>query len=87
MYYPLNNLPDCNYYHYTMQLSTYAWMIQQMNPDFKIKGLILIHIDHSDKYTVYNLDYRRDEVIRMLTFHQKQNKIKYEKAQNDPIIY
>lgn len=87
MYYPLNNLPDCNYYHYTMQLSTYAWMVQQMNPNFNIKGLILIHLDHNDKYTIYNLDYRKDEVVRMLTFHKRQNKVNYEKAQNDPIIY
>ena len=34
MKYPLNNLPDCNFYHYTMQLSTYAWMLQKINPNF-----------------------------------------------------
>lgn len=33
MLYPLNNLMDCNYMHYTMQLSTYAYMLQQLNPD------------------------------------------------------
>lgn len=27
MKYPLNNLMDCNFYHYTLQLSTYAWML------------------------------------------------------------
>lgn len=29
MQYPLNNLMDCNYIHYTLQLSTYAWMLQK----------------------------------------------------------
>lgn len=27
MKFPLNNLDDVNYWHYTLQLSTYAWMI------------------------------------------------------------
>lgn len=71
MYYPLNNLDDCNYYHYTMQLSTYAWMVQKLNPDFIIKDLILVHFDHSGNQTVYHLDYLKDEVERMLYYHKK----------------
>ena len=27
--YPLNNIQDTNFWHYTLQLSTYAWMIQK----------------------------------------------------------
>lgn len=72
MLYPLNNLDDCNYYHYTLQLSTYAWMIQKLNPDFIIKDLILIHYDHSGNVTQYHLDYLKTEVERMLAFHKKQ---------------
>lgn len=72
MLYPLNTLDDCNYYHYTLQLSTYAWMIQKLNPDFVIKDLILIHYDHSGNVTQYHLDYLKDEVERMLAFHKKQ---------------
>ena len=55
MKYPLNNLPDCNFYHYTMQLSTYAWMLQKINPNFIIKDLILNHYDHNGKNTLYNI--------------------------------
>lgn len=87
MFYPLNNIPDCNFYHYTLQLSTYAWMIKQMNPDFQIKGLILIHYDHNEKCTLYNLDYREEDVIRMLAFHKQQTKIAYEKSLHNPIIF
>lgn len=72
MLYPLNNLMDCNYYHYTLQLSTYAYMIQRLNPDFNIKGLILVHFDHNGKVTQYKLDYLKEEVQRMLYFHKKQ---------------
>lgn len=72
MLYPLNNLMDCNYYHYTLQLSTYAYMIQKLNPNFNIKGLILVHFDHNGNVTQYKLDYLKEEVQRMLYFHKKQ---------------
>ena len=71
MLYPLNNLMDCNYFHYTLQLSTYAYMIQKLNPDFNIKGLIMVHYDHKGNVTQYNLDYLKEEVRRMLDFHKK----------------
>lgn len=36
---PLHFLPDCNYYHYTLQLSTYGWMLEQFG--YNIKGMQL----------------------------------------------
>ena len=72
MKYPLNNLEDCNFYHYTLQLSTYAWMIQQLNPAYEIEDLVLIHFDHNKKMTIYHLDYLKDEVEKMLRWHKRQ---------------
>ena len=72
MKYPLNNLDDANYWHYTLQLSTYAWMLQKLNSDFIIKDLIMIHFDHNDNQTVYHLDYLKDDVERMLKFYKKE---------------
>lgn len=72
MRYPLNNLMDCNFYHYTMQLSTYAWMLQKINPNFIIKDLILNHYDHNGNNTLYHCDYLKDEVERMLYFYRKE---------------
>ena len=43
MKYPLNTLEDSNFWHYSLQLSTYAWMLQILNPEFIIKDLILNH--------------------------------------------
>nr|DAX08730.1 MAG TPA: Exonuclease V [Bacteriophage sp.] len=73
MKYPLNNLDDCNYNHYCLQLSTYAWMIQKLNPEFEIEDLVLVHFDHSDNMTVYHLPYLKDEVIRMLAYYKKES--------------
>lgn len=72
MKYPLNNLDDVNFYHYTMQLSTYAWMLQKINPNFIIKDLILVHFDHNGKNTLYHCDYLKKEVERMLYFYKKE---------------
>ncbi len=59
MQYPLNSIQDCNYYHYAVQLSTYAWMIQKIDPTLEIKGLMLIHYDHDNKETIYELEYMK----------------------------
>lgn len=72
MKFPLNNLDDTNYWHYCLQLSTYAWMLQKLNPDFIIEDLVMIHIDHKDKMTIYHLPYLKNEVEKMLAFYKKQ---------------
>jgi len=87
MQYPLNTIQDCNYYHYAVQLSTYAWMIQKIDPSLEIKGLMLIHYDHDNKETIYELDYLKEEVERMLQ-HYRGTIIKEQKHEKfKPIIY
>ena len=82
MKYPLNNLDDVNYFHYEMQLSTYAWMIEKNNPNLKVKGLYLLHHDHSDNKTVYQCEYRKADVERMLAFYKKEVAYKEYKNRN-----
>jgi hypothetical protein len=72
MKYPLNNLPDVNFYHYSLQLSTYAWMLQKINPDFVIKDLIINHYDHDGNNTLYHCDYLKHEVELMLSHYKKE---------------
>lgn len=72
MKYPLNTLDDCNYNHYALQLSTYAWMLQKINPNFIIKDLILNHYDHNGNNTLYHCDYLKKDVERMLAFYKKE---------------
>lgn len=72
MKYPLNNLDDANFYHYTLQLSTYAWMLQKINPDFIIDNLILNHYDHQGNNRLYHCEYLKNEVEKMLAHYKKQ---------------
>ena len=87
MKFPLNSLDDCNYWHYTLQLSTYAWMLQVLNPEFIIEDLVLIHFDHSDNMTVYHLPYLKDEVVKMLSFYKKEAILSENKKKRQRIEY
>lgn len=87
MLYPLNNLDDSNFWTYTMQLSTYAWMLQKINPDFIIKDLILNHYDHKGNNTLYHCEYRKNDVERMLAYYKKQIIKKIQQDKRKPISY
>jgi hypothetical protein len=56
-------------------------MIEEINPDFVIKGLIIIHYDHNDKMTLYNVEYMRKELDKLFTFYKNQliREAEYEK--------
>lgn len=87
MLYPLNHLDDTNFNHYQLQLSTYAWMLQKINPDFVIKDLILNHYDHEGNNTLYHCDYLKKEVEYMLAFYKKQLIKEAQRAKRQPIEY
>lgn len=77
---PLENLEDSVGNHYTMQLSTYARLVESFG--FTCKGLILCHIrtvknktiefnkdsdfQETDEVKFYNIKYLKDEVENML---------------------
>ena len=87
MKYPLNNLDDVNYYHYALQLSTYAWMLQKLNPDFIIKDLIINHYDHNGKNTLYHCPYLKKEVERMLYDYKKKIQLEAKRSKRKHIEY
>lgn len=87
MLFPLNHLMDCNFYHYVMQLSTYAWMIQQHDSRFNIKGLAIIHIDRNNKETIHDVPYLKKEVEDMIADYKKSLKVKEAYDKIKPIVY
>lgn len=87
MKYPLNNLMDCNFYHYTLQLSTYAWMLQKLHPEFVIKDLIINHYDYNGNNTLYHCDYLKDEVERMLTHYKSELALEQKRSKRKRIEY
>ncbi len=87
MKYPLNNIQDTNFWHYSLQLSTYAWMIQKIDPRFEIKALILLHYDHDGGNATYECEYLKSDVERMLAFHKKTIEHDEFKRSREKIIF
>ena len=85
--FPLTSLDNCNFNIYQLQLSTYAWMIQKINPDFVIKSLTLNHYDHEGRNTLYSCSYLKDEVEKMLKHYAKQLQLEKQKAKYARIEY
>ena len=86
MKHPLNNLQDCNFNHYQLQLSLYAYMLQQINPLYNIKHLKIVHIDHDGQQHEYECEYLKDDVERMLKHYKKQLRIKQALNELKPVI-
>lgn len=72
MKYPLNNLDDVNFNHYQLQLSLYYWIVNKANPSFYLKGLYLNHVDHDENVTLYECQYLKEDVERMLVFYKRE---------------
>lgn len=60
MLFPLDYLDCCNYHHYRLQISTYAWLLEKA-------GFIPRYIGFTHINTPYRFDYNPKEVELMLT--------------------
>jgi ATP-dependent exoDNAse (exonuclease V) beta subunit len=71
MKYPLHGYDDCNFVHYTLQMSTYAWMLEQLG--YEIESLELIHVDRETGGHIkdYPVKYEKQAVEWMLQHHRK----------------
>ena len=63
---PLDHLDDCNYWHYTLQLNVYRWILENLY-GMEIEGmaLIVLHPDNKN-YRRIKLNRLEDEVEDML---------------------
>ena len=69
-----------------LQLSMYAYMLQQLNPDFNIRSLTIVHIQRDGSIKEYPVEYKKDEVERVIKHYAKQQKIKCELERDKPFI-
>ena len=72
MKFPLTSIEDINIKHYTLQLSIYAYMLQQINPNLEINKLIIVHFNPKGiKQKIYVVDYLKEEVEKLLIYYKK----------------
>jgi ATP-dependent DNA helicase PIF1 len=76
--FPFDNLEDCNYYHYSLQLNLYRIILEKfygekvkemflvvLHPDNKDGKYKKIVVDRMDKEANYLLDFRRNQLIEL----------------------
>lgn len=65
-YAPLNHLPNTNYWHYTLQLNIYRWILRTYyNIDVADLYLVILHPNNSN-YVRIRLNILEDEVLDMI---------------------
>jgi len=74
---PISDLDDCNFTHYSLQLSIYAWMMEQLG--YKISNLTIEHIIYTNMTKkplrkVHTVTYMKKAVELMLNYHQNESK-------------
>jgi hypothetical protein len=63
---PLDHLPDCNYWHYTLQLNVYKWMLEKYyGLDVADLYLVILHPDNPS-YRRMRLNILTEEVEDMI---------------------
>ena len=76
--YPLCDLEDCAGVHYQIQLSLYAWMVQQLDPNLIIDRLLIVQIQNLKKKKEFQVEYIKSTIEKLLEWHIKAIKLKVE---------
>ncbi len=78
MFFPLNHLDDCNGIHYTIQLSSYAFMLEEAGYKLQEGGLYIEHILFEEDEAVdiihYPINYLKKEVKSLFEHYKQTNK-------------
>lgn len=82
MYFPIHNLEDCNFNHYSLQINLYAYLIKQYNRKLKIGKLSIEHIigefneetnSFSDIQTIsYKIPDMQSDIKILLEYYRNQ---------------
>lgn len=73
--FPLQHIPDCNYYHYSLQLNLYRTILERFY-GMKVKEMFLVamHPENKNEYKKIFVN-KMDKEIEMMLDHRKQELI------------
>lgn len=81
-YPPVDHLPHCNYWHYTLQLNIYRWFLQtHYGLEVVDLYLVIVHPDNKN-YKRFRLNILEKEVLDMLACRKRA----LEYGSKDPVI-
>lgn len=65
----------------------YAYILKKLNPEFEIKKLIIVHVDHNNNITEYECEYLEGAIERMLSHYIRSTKIQSQLELDKPIVF
>lgn len=86
--YPIDHVPDCNFYHYSLQLNLYRVILEKfygkivkemflviLHPNNKNEKYLRLDVKNMDKEIHLMLDYRKNELLKKGYSIEKLNKV------------
>lgn len=72
MFPPVSHLPDCNFSHYNLQLSIYAYLMEERG--YWINNLTIFFINYkTNKIDIIPLNYLRKEVVDLINNYKRKD--------------
>ena len=69
-YHPLNHLPNCNFYHYSLQLNLYKWILENhYNLKVEEMGLIVVH-ESFPTYLKYDVKDMTKDIVNLFEHYK-----------------
>lgn len=90
---PLHELPDTNYYHYTLQLNMYKYILEHFYKDCLFEGkkyaeikvdtmnLIVLHPNHKS-YQIHGVPNLQETIVKLMEI--RADELKYSEAHKEP---
>lgn len=85
--YPLSKFQDCDLVHYQLQLSIYGWLVQQLNPNFKISSLEIWQIKDLKIKKKFPVEYVKDDIDKLMKWEVKNIHLKQEMEKCKPLTF
>lgn len=84
---PVDHLPDTNYWHYTLQLNVYRYIIQK-HYGFVVSELALVVLHPNNKtYRVARLNFMDDEVVGMMASRKRALELPGNDGSNPIVLF
>lgn len=75
MLYPLSKFMDCNFWHYTIQLNIYMFLLRTHNPNLKVGTMVIKH-NTPDGIVEYKVTNIQSDIKRLLEYYKERSKFK-----------
>jgi ATP-dependent exoDNAse (exonuclease V) beta subunit len=72
--YPINNISNCNYEHYTLQLNIYKYLLENYYGIMVEEMAIIVFCENNNNYQKFVLKNKQEEVNKLLNHYINNNK-------------